>query len=266
MIPKMIHYCWFGKGNKPRLAEKCIRSWRKFFPEYQIKEWNEENYDVNAIPYTKEAYAARKYAFVSDYARFDILYKNGGVYFDTDVEVIRPMDDIIESGAFMGMERNPILENNRGSERTQIMSAPALNPGLGLAVAPWLRLYKDILDLYGGLHFKNVDGTNNQKTVVSYVTELLLQKGLSPKEGVIDFEGIKIYPAEYFNPKGIGVGMTENTRTIHHFAASWHSPRERLVFRIGQRFGRKAAMICGLLTRNPLTTPKRIFIYLRNGK
>ena len=105
MIPKIIHYCWFGRNPLPPLAEKCIASWREFLPDYEIKEWNEDNFDVNIIPYTADAYNAKKYAFVSDYARFWILYKYGGLYFDTDVEVIKSMDDIVERGPFMGCER-----------------------------------------------------------------------------------------------------------------------------------------------------------------
>ena len=104
MIPKVIHYCWFGGNPLPASAKKCIASWRKYLPDYEIKEWNESNFDVNIIPYTAEAYKAKKYAFVSDYARFWILYKYGGLYFDTDVEVIKNMDDIIAKGAFMGCE------------------------------------------------------------------------------------------------------------------------------------------------------------------
>ena len=105
MIPKIIHYCWFGGNPLPELAMKCIESWRTYFPDYEIKEWNEDNFDVNIIPYTKEAYENKKYAFVSDYARFWILYNHGGIYFDTDVEVIKKMDDIIEKGSFMGCEK-----------------------------------------------------------------------------------------------------------------------------------------------------------------
>lgn len=95
MIPKVVHYCWFGGNQLPDDAKKCIESWRKFFPEYEIKEWNERNFDVNCCDYVKEAYAAQKWAFVSDYARFWILYHEGGLYFDTDVEVIKDMSDII---------------------------------------------------------------------------------------------------------------------------------------------------------------------------
>lgn len=95
MIPKKIHYCWFGRNPLPESAQKCIASWKKYLPDYEIIEWDEDNFDVNCIPYTTQAYEAKKYAFVSDYARFKILYEHGGLYFDTDVEVIRPLDDII---------------------------------------------------------------------------------------------------------------------------------------------------------------------------
>ena len=131
MIPKKIHYCWFGRNPLPESAKKCIASWRKYFPDYEIIEWNEDNYDVNKIPYTQQAYAAKKYAFVSDYARFDILYQHGGIYFDTDVEVIKSFDDVLEHGAFMGCEID-------GSSRSGI----AVAPGLGIAAAPGLGLYK----------------------------------------------------------------------------------------------------------------------------
>ena len=128
MIPKIIHYCWFGRNPLPELARKCIASWRKYLPDYEIKEWNEDNFDVNIIPYTAEAYAQKKYAFVSDYARFWILYRYGGIYFDTDVEVIRPLDDIIARGCFMGFETDPAPKQN-GVDA-------CVNPGLGLGVAP----------------------------------------------------------------------------------------------------------------------------------
>ena len=133
MIPKVIHYCWFGRNPLPESAIRCINSWKKFFPDYEIKEWNEDNFDVNIIPYTSEAYEAKKYAFVSDYARMWILYHYGGLYFDTDVEVIKNMDDIVAKGSFMGIE----VEYSEGS----IMS---VNPGLGLGVIPHHRIYKEI--------------------------------------------------------------------------------------------------------------------------
>ena len=128
MIPKVIHYCWFGHNPLPESAVKCINSWRKFMPDYEIKEWNEDNFDVNAIPYTAEAYQMKKYAFVSDYARFWILYQYGGLYFDTDVELIKPIDDIVEKGPFMGIEETcKIIPVN-------LVGYPLVNPGLGISV------------------------------------------------------------------------------------------------------------------------------------
>lgn len=144
MIPKIIHYCWFGRGSLPELAQKCIASWKKYLPDYEIKEWNEDNFDVNIIPYTAEAYAQKKYAFVSDYARFWILYKYGGIYFDTDVEVIRSIDDIIAKGNFMGFETNP------NSQKSGDASEASVNPGLGMGVAPGLGIINHMLHFMMG--------------------------------------------------------------------------------------------------------------------
>lgn len=220
MIPKIIHYCWFGRNPLPPLAEKCVASWRKFLPGYEIKEWNEDNFDVNIIPYTAEAYRAKKYAFVSDYARFWILYHEGGLYFDTDVEVIRPMDDIIERGPFMGCETDG--SSNGGSIKVA--------PGLGLGVASGLHLYEELLALYDGLHFQNIDGSYNQITIVQYTTEVLNRYGLENKSGIQCVDGVYIYPSEYFCPRNIvskKMHITQNTRSIHHYMASWSNKRRK---------------------------------------
>ncbi len=221
-IPKKIHYCWFGRSELPELAIRCINSWKKYFPDYEIVEWNEDNYDVNKILYTSEAYNAKKYAFVSDYARFDILYHEGGIYFDTDVEVIKKFDKILDNGAFMGCEKD------YSPDRKKIMVAPglglAVNPGLGLAVNPGLGLYKDILDYYNTLKFINSDGSFNLHTIVEYTTQILIQKGLKNKSGLQYVAGITIYPKEYFCPKDIEtkeLTITENTYSIHHYDSSW---------------------------------------------
>ncbi|MDY4758899.1 MAG: glycosyltransferase, partial [Bacteroidaceae bacterium] len=180
MIPKIIHYCWFGRNPLPESAKKCIASWRKNLPDYEIKEWNEDNFNVNIIPYTKEAYEVKKYAFVSDYARFWILYHHGGIYFDTDVEVIRPMEEIIRRGPFMGREAGAFVKNicNANAIGEESETALGVAPGLGLGVNPGLGLYKEFLDLYNGLNFTNTDGTLNTKTIVCYTTEILLKHGL----------------------------------------------------------------------------------------
>ena len=256
MIPKIIHYCWFGHNPLPKSAVKCIDSWRKFFPDYEIKEWNEDNYNVNAIRYTREAYAAKKYAFVSDYARFDILYREGGVYFDTDVEVIRSMDDILALGAFMGMERD------YDGDFT-------VAPGRGLGVNPGLGLYRDILDKYSGMSFVKPDDTLNMTPIDRHITPVLIAHGLKPGPGILEVEGVRIYPTEYFNPKSVDDGrirLTSNTRTIHHFADSWHTPKERLIACIKRRFGVRAGQVASLVMHNPLYVLRRLRTYTLTGK
>lgn len=227
-IPHVIHYCWFGRNPLPPLACKCIESWKKYFPDYEIKEWNEDNYDVNKIPYIKEAYEAKKYAFVSDYARFDILYHEGGVYFDTDVEVIRSFDTILSNGAFMGCERDgadePSSVEQKGLTCGRLSNRSQVNPGLGIAVAPGLRLYEEILEYYASLSFKNTDGSNNTTTVVEYTTEILKRNGMKNIKEIQKVAGITIYPKEYFSPKDIDtkeLTITKNTYSIHHYDASW---------------------------------------------
>lgn len=217
MIPKIIHYCWFGRNPLPPLAERCIASWRKFLPDYEIKEWNEDNFDVNIIPYTAEAYAMKKYAFVSDYARFWILYKYGGIYFDTDVEVIRPIYDIIERGNFMGFESDP-----------QGKHTGSVNPGLGIGVVSNLSMIKKMLDYYEGKHFEFMSQTKDQITVVHIATEVLQQNGLKPISGIQQVDQIWIYPREYFCPINVTtnrIKIQENTRTIHHYAGTWITNR-----------------------------------------
>lgn len=198
----------------PSLAQKCIESWQIYLPEYEIKEWNEDNFDVNILPYTADAYAAGKYAFVSDYARFWILYNNGGLYFDTDVELIRPMDDVLAKGPFMGFE---LLSKER----------VAVNPGLGMAAEPGLQLYQDILSRYETMPFSREDGSLNPYTMIPMVTELLVAAGLKGNGTIEHIAGIDVYPPEWFNPFDYLTGRlqkTENTRSIHWFAKSWMEP------------------------------------------
>lgn len=221
MIPKIIHYCWFGGNPLPESAKKCIASWRKFLPDYEIKEWNESNFDVNIIPYTAEAYKAKKYAFVSDYARFYILYKYGGLYFDTDVEVIRNMDDIISRGPFMGCEGEAKQSVNGTRDKATTLGVA---PGLGLGVNPGLGLYKEILDSYTHRHLFSWLGKIGV-TVVTITTEIIKRHKLEyDSNGIAHCEGIFIYPPEYFCPKNYKTGelhITDNTRTIHHYSATW---------------------------------------------
>lgn len=231
MIPKIIHYCWFGRNPLPKSAIKCIESWRKFFPDYEIKEWNEDNFDVNSIPYTAEAYQARKYAFVSDYARFWILYHYGGIYFDTDVEVIKPMDDIIEKGPFMGIE----------VECNQQQLHPMVAPGLGIAVEAGHIVYKKMIDYYSSVHFMGENGMLNHETVVPRTTRVLVEMGLQPHNDLQQVAGIWIYPMDFFNPLESLTGRlnkTDRTRSIHWYMASWQgtSSFHKLLSRLSHRY------------------------------
>lgn len=213
MIPKVIHYCWFGKKPLPELALKCIASWKRFLPDYEIKEWNEENFDVNQIPYTAEAYKCKKYAFVSDYARFKIMYEYGGIYFDTDVEVIKSLDDIIARGSFFGMEM---------TQEEQTINA--CNPGLGFACAPGLGLCKEMIDQYEHENFILSNGLLNLETVVTRFSNILQKHGFKYNNDITEFENIFFYPPEFFCPINYHTGeknITQNTYTIHHYAASW---------------------------------------------
>lgn len=246
MIPKTIHYCWFGHNPLPELARKCIDSWRKYLPDYEIVEWNEYNFDVNSIPYTAQAYEASKYAFVSDYARFKILYEHGGIYFDTDVEVIKPLEEIIANGPFMGFEKN--LHSQNGDK------ANGVNPGLGLAAEPNMKIYGEILEFYKNKNFNIKDGN-----VVTYTTSILLSKGLEEKNVEQKVAGITIYPTDVFCPMDSTTGittLTDDTVSIHHYSCSWidhntvgyrlHLLKNWLI----KIFGRKIIMnICGFFKK-----------------
>lgn len=236
MIPKKIHYCWFGGKPLNKLGKKCVKSWKKYFPDYEIIEWNESNFDFTCCPYVQQAYEAKKWAFVSDYARHKILYEQGGIYFDTDVEVIKSFEDIIAKGAFMGCE-NPNLEKGI-----------SVASGLGCAVAPKNEFYGEVLADYERSSFYKGNGELNLYTVVDRITDLLKKHGLQETMEIQEVAGITIYPAEYFCPINMISGRlekTKNTHSIHRYAASWTSKGERfrgkiyhLIYRC---FGEKAA-------------------------
>lgn len=210
MIPKTIHYCWFGKQPLPELAIKCIDSWKKYLPDYEIVEWNEDNFDVNEIPYTEQAYSKGKFAFVSDYARYKILLEHGGLYFDTDVEIIKPIDDIISLGPFLAIE-------SPGNVAT----------GLGMGSIKYSPLIKNFLDEYSGVDFILDNGKLNQRTIVDYTSIVLRKNGLTNEDKLQRIEGFNIYPKAYFNPMDYTtkeIVLKKETRCIHHYAGSWCEP------------------------------------------
>lgn len=206
MIPKRIHYCWFGRGEKPALANKCIESWKKYCPDYELVEWNEDNFDINICPYVKEAYENRKFAFVTDYVRLYAMYSQGGVYMDTDVEVTRSLDEFLVHHAFSGFE-------NTENVPTGIMASEKGLP-----------IIKELLDYYTDRHFVNEDGSFDMRTNCESITEILLKHKLvlnGKFQTVADFT---LYPPDYFCPFENETGRlnkTENTATIHWFNKSW---------------------------------------------
>lgn len=228
MIPKIIHYCWFGGNPLPESAKKCIASWRKFLPDYEIKEWNESNFDVNSIAYTREAYKLKKYAYVSDYARLWILYNYGGLYFDTDVELIKSIDDIISRGNFMGREPQRD-DKDHWTDSKDFSNDPnfglGVNPGLGLGVKSRLGLFKEIINWYKDKHYVSKLGKTSSSTIVNIVSDIIVGKPFKRfEDGVIYTCGVYIYPSDYFCPKNYATGkltITANTRSIHHFASTW---------------------------------------------
>lgn len=213
MIPKVIHYCWFGGKPLPPLQQKCLKSWRKMCPEFEIRLWNEDNFDIDACAYAREAYAAGKYAFVSDYARFRILQEYGGFFLDTDVEMIRPLADFPADGCFMACEEPGLV--NTGL----ILGAPAGDPLIG-----------ELLAGYMDRHFLDENGKPDLTTVVTYVTEALEKRGLRKMDEVQRLESVTVWPPRYFSPRSLKTGkveLTTDTWSIHHFAASWESAPSR---------------------------------------
>ncbi len=235
-IPSIIHYCWFGKKPLPKLAQKCLCSWEKFFPDYEIKEWNESNFDVHICPYVEEAFEMKKWAFVSDYARFWILYHYGGIYFDVDVEVIKNMDDLLYSGAFMACEPGHKFFNNLGL---------GVAPGLGMGANSGLDLYREILNTYEQIHFCDANGIINEQTVVDYTTIIMQKHGFQGNGEIEKIDDVIVYQPEYFCPMNYLTGKvkkTENTISIHYYSASWTSPYKRIKTFIRHIMGEKVTM------------------------
>lgn len=230
MIPKIIHYCWFGGKPIPAEYEHYIKSWRVFLPDYEIRRWDETNFDVECIPFTKEAYSVGKYAYVSDYARLRILYEHGGVYFDTDVEVIRDMDSILSHGSWMGVEKHKSSPDDDDQ----------VNVGLGFAVEPHNPIINEAMAFYENTHYIFPDGHMEQIPIVPVVTEVLRRHGMPAHiDKPTNVDGITIYPWDYFCPQEFlssKLDITDKTRTIHHYSATWMSKADIIMMRRGYFF------------------------------
>ena len=211
MIPKIIHYCWFGGNELSKDAKRYIEIWHSLCPEYQIIEWNETNFDVESVPYVREAYEKRKWAFVSDYARLYALKKYGGIYLDTDVEILKPLDALLYNKAFIGAE-------SKYSICTAVIGAEKDASFIG-----------ELMSLYDGIHFVNkqkIDLTPNSQRVFEYLISVYDYKETSSP---IKYENCTLYPKDYFSPINCYTyeqEITQNTYCVHRFAGTWKNKRE----------------------------------------
>lgn len=212
MIPRIIHYCWFGRGAMPELALKCIESWHKFMPDYEYRLWDEDSFDVTSVPYVKEAYEARKFAFVTDYVRLYVLYTVGGIYMDTDVEVLKPYDDLLELSGFTGYEGSKFLPPVTGT----------------MASEPGNAWVKEQLDSYQGAHFLLQDGSMDTTTNTVRITRVMKAGGFVPDGKKQVYKDMHVFPVEYFCPRQTTgeVLITENTYCDHHFLGSWDDTKK----------------------------------------
>lgn len=207
MIPKKIHYCWFGRGEIPDMAKKCIASWHEYMPDWEYKLWNEDNFDVNSVSYTKEAYEAKKYAFVSDYVRLWALRNEGGLYLDVDFEVFKPFDELLGYHAFAGFE---------GSKRQPVMMGVCASEPQGEWVTEMLNAYQD-------RHFVLPDGALDMTTNVQFVNERMRQQGFEQNGKEQDYKDLHVFPVEYFCPRQTTgeYFRTVNTYCDHLGLGSW---------------------------------------------
>ena len=213
MIPKKIHYCWFGRNPKPKLAEKCIKSWQKFCPDFEIIEWNEDNFDVASAPdYVQQAYAHKKWAFVTDFVRLQAMTTQGGIYMDTDVELVKPLTSYLKHEAFGGFE------------------APDRVCTAVMACREGFPLFREFMEHYYEMSFLNPDGSLNVTTNVDTVSEILLGHGLAPNGQLQTVAGLTIYPSDVFSPVDFESGQLHRTRKtvgIHWFSGSWYTEEEK---------------------------------------
>lgn len=262
-IPKVIHYCWFGGNPLPEDAIRCINSWKVFCPNYEIKEWNESNFDLNSCDYVKEAASVGKWAFVSDYVRYKVLYEYGGLYFDTDVELIKPLDDIVARSNFIGVEQ-PV--NSSKSQNYLI------NPGLGIGCKAGNQIVKAILDVYATEHYILADGSASKKTVLNYTSEVFEQFGFNYQNEIQQIEDWIVYPTVFFCPMSYSTGevvITEDTKSIHWYSMSWKTSYEKFMKSwerslkrlMGEKMGGMFYRVLSL----PVRVPHKMLVSLRKG-
>lgn len=261
-IPKIIHYCWVGGNPKPQSVLYCIESWKRFCPDYEIREWNESNYDFTKNEYMHQALEAKKWGFVPDYARLDIVYEYGGIYLDTDVELVASLDSLLQNACFFGFE-------NTGDGEFFV------NCGHGFGAVPHHDAIKKARDHYDRAVFRNVDGTLNLLPSPHYTTQILRGFGLVQENRDQHLSGIQVFASDVLCPKNFRTGrLTKTARTvsIHHFSASWVDEKikaemehqKRIIGRFGKRFGKYILYMESVMQKYSLTElitklPGRVF-------
>ena len=234
MVVKKIHYCWFGGNPLSNIIKKCIASWKEVCPDYEIVEWNETNFNIHCCRYVEEAYNNKKWAFVSDYARFKILYENGGIYVDTDVELIKSISDLPET--FVGFESDKLVAS-----------------GLIRGACIGDTICKEMIASYEADRFVLDDGSLNTKTVCVRETEILQKYGLELNGKLQTVGKTTVFPIEYFCPKDFVTGVlniTENTYSIHHYDSSWYSEEDKYTLRLRKKIQKYLpSKIAGIIAR-----------------
>lgn len=213
MIPKKIHYCWFSGRQMPAEFQRYIDSWKKYCPDYELIRWDESNYDVEKNAYMAAAYKEKRWGFVPDYARFDIIYKEGGIYLDTDVELIKSLNPLLSDKAFLGYEGKDVL-----------------NAGLGFGAEKGNPIIKELRDMYEEISFYNKDGSLNLTPSPYYITEKLKELGIQLENQYQNTEYLTVYPIDRFGCKDYNSGeirKTENSFSIHHYSCSWMNREEK---------------------------------------
>mgnify|MGYP004452693793 CR=1 FL=1 len=233
MIPKIIHYCWFGPEKIGKKEKNCIASWKKYCPDYEFRLWTESNYDVGKNKYMRAAYKEKKWSFVSDYARLDVIYRYGGIYLDTDVELLKGLDTLLDNTMFCGFENDDYV-----------------NFGIGFGAEKGQKIVKEIMDVYDKLNFYNPNGSLNLEPCPTYQSAVLKKHGVKMDNSPQVIDDIQILSSDYFCPISCETGViniTENTYGIHHYSFSWGNTSDKIWGKISRwtnrYMGKKWSMI-----------------------
>ena len=247
MIPKIIHYCWFGGNPLPELAQKCIASWREHCPDYELKLWDETNFDINTVPFTAQVAQVKKWGFIVDYIRAYVVYLYGGIYLDTDVEILKPFDEsMLRHEGFSGFE-----------------DCKYVNPGNIFAGEKGCRIAKELMDFYASYNFISKNGELNLTASPKIFTDILLRYGLKQNDTYQKLDVLTVYPCEYFCPMDyvtLKMTITDNTYSIHHFEGSWLSEDVKAYNGIKRTLEKKYGKIIGWT----MVFPCYIYMLIKN--